>query len=397
MEAAIVRYETVDAPTVQDWRRQEFGRQLARASVAAESQRRVEWQALITAWLELKESRSKSEHTRRNYQSALLKWQEFLTTQFVEEEDGTVHTPELWEVDHSHVRSWQSTLRDLGRNETTINWYLACVSSFYSFVINEKRIISGVEIDLFTDRLGRARQNPFKAGNIQRGRHASYERAATLTAKEYDRLLTYLEEHNKTLAGARNHALILSYLHTGWRSAELLRMKWGEIRPSKADSQSYVFQWRGKGAKSQDDVLPRDCYDAIVNYLKLAGRWIPGHEDGIADSEYVWLPVAEPDMSGLANGATVDPKRAISPKSALRILRQALKAAGIPDWQRYRIHDLRHTHAHLLLETGANLAVIQARLHHSSLATTGIYVKAVHRGDPVDGHTAAFRQLRMTV
>jgi hypothetical protein len=49
--------------------------------------------------------------------------------------------------------------------------------------------------------------------------------------------------------------------------AELLRMRWGEIRPSKADNQSYVFQWRGKGAKSQDDVLPRDCYDAILNYL----------------------------------------------------------------------------------------------------------------------------------
>jgi site-specific recombinase XerD len=397
MEAAIVRYETVDAPTVQDWRREEFGRQLARASVAADSARRVEWQALITAWLDLKESRSKSEHTRRNYQSALLKWQAFLTTQFVEEQDGTVHTAELWEVDHSHVRAWQAALRNQPAAETTVNWYLACVSSFYSFVINEKRIINGVEIDLFTDRLGRSRQNPFKAGNIQRGRHASYERAAPLTAKEYDRVLSYLEEHNTTLAGARNHALILSYLHTGWRSAELLRMRWGEIRPSKADGQSYVFQWRGKGDKHQDDVLPRDCYDAILNYLKLAGRWIPGHEAGIADSEYVWLPVAEPDMSGLANGASVDPNRPISPKSALRILRQALKGAGIPHPEQYRIHDLRHTHAHLLLETGANLAVIQARLHHSSLATTGIYVKAVHRGDPVDSHTAAFRQLRMTV
>lgn len=396
MESAIVRVETVAAPTVMDWRREEFGRQLARASVAADSARRVEWQALIGAWLGLKESRSQSKATLRNYQAAVLKWQAFLTTQFVDEEDGTVHTAELWEVDHSHVRAWQSSLRQAGRAEATINCYLASVSSFYSFVINEKRIINGIEIDLFTDRLGRARLNPFKAGNIQRGRHPSYSRAQTLTAREYNQLLTYLEEHNTTLFGARNHALILCYLHTGWRSAELLRMKWGEIRPSKADPGSFVFQWRGKGAKSQDDVLPADCYHAIVNYLKLAGRWIPGHEDGMSDEEYVWLPAAEPCMDGFSNGAKVDPKRPISPKTALRVLRAALAGAGIPN-KAFRIHDLRHTHAHLLLETGANLAVIQARLHHSSLATTGIYVKAVHRGDPIDGHTAAFRQLRLTV
>lgn len=382
------------------WQRAAFGAQLARAAVSAESQRRVLWAELAADWLTLKEAKCGSRHTRRNYEAALLRWQGFLATQFVEDVDGAVRTVELWEVDHSHVRAWQAGLRAEGLSETTVNHQLSCVSSFYSFVINEKRMVNGVEVDLFVDRLGRARQNPFKTGNLQRGRTAAYERARPLTVAEYDQLLTWLEGRAHTVSGARNYALILTYLHTGWRSAELLRMRWGDVRPSRSQPGTFVFAWSGKGGKAQDDVLPADCYHAIVGYLKKAGRWTPGapgREEGLADDEFVWLPVREPEMSGLKHGAAVDPTQPISEKSALRVLRAALRGAGIPNPERFRVHDLRHTHAQLLLATGQNLAVVQSRLHHSSLATTGIYAKVLQRGDPIDGHTAGFRQLRMGV
>jgi len=381
------------------WQRAAFGAQMVRAAVSAESQRRVLWLELIGDWLDLKTGKSNSEHTRRNYEAALIRWQKFLATQFVEDADGAVRTVELWEVDHSHVRAWQALLRSEVA-ETTVNHQLSCVSSFYSFVINEKRMVSGVEVDLFVDRLGRARQNPFKVGNLQRGRSSAYERARPLTVGEYDKLLTYLEGQQHTVAGARNYALILTYLHTGWRSAELLRMRWEDVRPNRSQPGTFVFAWRGKGGKAQDDVLPADCYHAIVGYLKKAGRWTPGapgREEGLADDEFVWLPVREPDMSGLKHGAKVDRARPISEKSALRILRGALRAAGVAEADAFRVHDLRHTHAQLLLTTGQNLAVVQSRLHHSSLATTGIYAKVLQRGDPIDGHTAGFQQLRMGV
>ncbi len=71
--------------------------------------------------------------------------------------------------------------------------------------------------------------------------------------------------------------------------------------------------------------------------------------------------------------------------------------AGVRDAEQRRVHDLRHTHAHLLLESNHNLATIQARLHHSSLATTGLYVKAIGREDPVDTFSAQFQQLRLSV
>ena len=124
--------------------------------------------------------------------------------------------------------------------------------------------------------------------------------------------------------------------------------------------------------------------------MRLAAR------KGLAPDEFVWLPVKETDMSGMLNGAKVDPARPISEKSALRVLRMALRKAGV----RMRSSGgcmTCGTRTHLLLESNHNLATIQARLHHSSLATTGLYVKAIGREDPVDTFSAQFQQLWLSV
>ena len=44
-----------------------------------------------------------------------------------------------------------------------------------------------------------------------------------------------------------------------------------------------------------------------------------------------------------------------------------LQAAGLPD---IRFHDLRHTHASLLIAAGVHPKAIQARLGHASITTT---------------------------
>ena len=395
--------DVVDAPptfalapvTVQDARRAEMLRQFERGFAGADARRRLEWEKMEDAWIDAKTERSGSEHTRRSYRRALDAWKEFLTTQFVEDAEGNLRTVEMWEVDHSHVRAWVAMLAQGVAGGATTNHYQACVSSFYSYVIHEKRLVNGVEIDLFVDRWGRSRENPFRAGNMPRAKTES-DRPRPLSIEEYDRLLTYLENNANTLAGSRNYALLLTYLHTGWRSTELLRMKWGEVRASKSQKHSMVFAWKGKGGKHQDDVLPGDCWAAILAFLRKAGRYAPGTLEPKPD-DYVWRPVAEPSMKGLKCGAEVDPLGPISDKSALRILRLAARKAGIVDAATLRIHDLRHTHAGLQLEIGASVVAIKERLHHSNIATTDRYLRTVHRDDPVDAHSAKFRQLRLGV
>ena len=57
----------------------------------------------------------------------------------------------------------------------------------------------------------------------------------------------------------------------------------------------------------------------------------------------------------------------ISPRNLVRHFKSVIEAAGLPD---IRFHDLRHTHASLLLQAGVNPKVVQERLGHSSVTLT---------------------------
>lgn len=348
------------------------------------------WERLIGQWLELKSGRSQSEHTRRNYAEALGRWRAFL---------AHLEPPvALWEADASHVRAWQAGLRAEGLKESTVNHKLACVSSLYSFAQGERHVGGdGVERPFFVDAAGKARANPFRAGNVVRGRVENYGRAHPLTAAEAGLLLGHLEREAGSPAGARNYALILTFLYTGWRSAELLRMRWGDVRPHRSEAGTWVYAWRGKGAKAQDDVLPGLCWAAICAFLKSAGRLLPERGIEPGREEFVWLPVERPEMEGMRHGAQVAAGRPISERQALRVLRAALRGAGIREAERVRIHDLRHSHALLLVEAGVPESRIQQRLHHESLGTTGRYLRTIVRDDPADDVTRAFAQLRLRV
>jgi integrase len=59
--------------------------------------------------------------------------------------------------------------------------------------------------------------------------------------------------------------------------------------------------------------------------------------------------------------------RAIDPSSVSYYLRKALRRAGI---QSVRVHDLRHTHASLLLALGIHPKIVQERLGHSAIGVT---------------------------
>jgi integrase len=57
----------------------------------------------------------------------------------------------------------------------------------------------------------------------------------------------------------------------------------------------------------------------------------------------------------------------ISPRNLVRHFKQALKSAGLPD---IRVHDLRHSHASLLLASGINPKLVKERLGHASITLT---------------------------
>lgn len=363
----------------------DFARMWQGAYEGADEWMQRAWARMFGEWLDLKEKKSGSPHTRRNYERVVNAWLDFAATQATAE--GRILKP--WLVEIQHVRAWQAELSER-LSPVTVNHHLSCVSSYYSFVINEKRMVGGVELCLFADATGRPRSNPFKYGNVNREAVKQYERAELMPDEDLGKLMRSLREKQHTLTGARNFALILSYISTGFRNHEVVRMQWKHIRPHKKLMNVMVYAWVGKGAKNDDVPIPQTMWNAIVHMMMLDGRWLPGvpaMEQAIDPDEYIWKPLRTHMVGNLAwNDGEWKGESHLSDKSALRIFRTALKNAGVAKFEKYRIHDLRHAHAVLMLEDGASETDVMLKLHHSNLATTGIYTKSIRkkREDRVD-------------
>ncbi len=65
---------------------------------------------------------------------------------------------------------------------------------------------------------------------------------------------------------------------------------------------------------------------------------------------------------GMADGGWLPPYRGSG------VFKQVARRAGLDG---FRFHDLRHTHASLLLAEGVHLKVISERLGHSTMGSTG--------------------------
>lgn len=334
------------------------------------------WYRLRDQWLQMQES----DATRRSYATATIQWLEWLAE----------HNLRPWHVTSEHVRAWQSWLTDSGKSNATVNQRLSAVSSWYQFVINERHLVDGVERSAFFDAQGHTRANPFKVGNIKRPKVVQYDKANPMHPRTVQTLFEYLRGRLDTLTGSRNYALLLAHLLTASRGSEIVRLRWQDIRPNRNQPGSFVFEWSGKGDKSETAPFPADVYHAIVHHLKIAGRWLPGHSDHIQGGDFVFIPLV---THGMANLNNVDPDDVdddtghLSPKSVQRILQTNLRAAGIKDWQGYRVHDLRHTFAHAHHRQFKDLESLRKLLHHENIATTGIYIR--NMDDPVDTHSQA--------
>lgn len=348
---------------------------------AEETLRRV-WDRLRDAWLKTKQGKSGSLHTRRSYEYATAEWLDYLAT--LRHGDGRPVKP--WEATADHVRLWQEHLsEERGLAPSSVNQRLAACSSYYTFVIREKGLVDGVEVSAFMDRTGKTRSNPFNGGNVQRARTKQYGHARVLTPVETSRLISYLDQHKGTLTGARNYALLITYLMTGYRNHEGVSMKWGSIRPNRKQPGAFVFEWQGKGGKSQNDPLPPRVYHAITHYLKVSGRC----PEEMGAEEYIFVPLVTHNVRNLRNVEGVSGH--LSEKSAVRILRTALAKAGVANPEGVRLHDLRHTFAHRYRQGNGDLEALRERLHHESLATTGIYAREV-LDDPVDDYSESLYQ-----
>jgi site-specific recombinase XerD len=277
-----------------------------------------QWDQALYAFLAEKERRSGSMRTVESYSRML---QHFF--------GAITKTPER--VTSPEVFSWAHGIGLSGKRPSsiTIGARLACLSSFYKFLI----------------RMGLMAANPCEA--IERPKTVPSQPRG-LTADDIKKLLAVIPE---TPTGLRDRAIVLTLTFTGRRRAEVMNLTAGSI---VHEGETVFYEYRGKGGKTGKRELPRPAYEAIVAALAAWGKDLAT----MRPDESLW------PSAGSARGLTSG--------TFYGNLRRYLRKAGLP---LAGVHIFRHSAAKLRRDVGESIEDVSRFLDHSSLAVTTTYLR----------------------
>jgi integrase len=168
-------------------------------------------------------------------------------------------------------------------------------------------------------------------------------RPASLSAAQVGQLL----EH---LAGDHYEPLVRFLVHTGLRPSEAAALQWGDVDVTAKTLQvrrtmrRFKGEWRVSEPKSERSRRTLSLSAGALAAIAAQQRdqaWVFTTPEG--------YPV---DMRKVADGH----------------LKPALRRAGLDD--AFKLYNLRHTHATLLLESGADVKTVSDELGHSTIVLT---------------------------
>ena len=186
--------------------------------------------------------------------------------------------------------------------------------------------------------MGLVTGNPCDA--LQRPR-TSPAPARGLSADDVRRLLAVVPD---SVRGRRDRAILLTFILTGRRRAEVISLKAGDL--SVEDGTAF-YSYRGKGGKTGRRELPRPAFEAIVRTLADSGKELAT----MAPDESLWR---------------------ISSGTFYGRFRRYLAAAGLTPTG---LHVLRHSAAKLRRDAGETVEQVSQWMDHSSLSTTTVYLR----------------------
>jgi integrase len=160
-----------------------------------------------------------------------------------------------------------------------------------------------------------------------------------------------------------HNAAIYFMAFTGCRRGEALGLKWPDVDldNGKVSIQHSLQRLKGQGLQLQPpkSVKSRRSIALDVDTIQMLRK----HRGGQL-LEQVRLDGAYEDRGFVFPGPLGGP---LDPSVLTRTFEKLVKKAGFHD---IRLHDLRHFHATLMLQQGANPKVVQERLGHSSFSVT---------------------------
>lgn len=298
----------------------------------------------VAGWLDAKRKRSQSAKTGRAYEDGLRAFRS-LVLAAGSDLDGDAGQLALL------AQAWA------GRNDpapATYNQRLAILSSFYTY----------------GQRHGLLSHNPIT--RVERRPVQSYAGAAALDYADLKQRLALIDR--TSLPGQRDYALLATGLQVGRRVSELAGLRWRHLHLAVpgipgADADRMTIVWeRTKGGKTARDQLTRPVSAALMRWLQ---QFYGAQLGDLAPDAPVWCSLARQNRG--------------APLTTQAIADVCAKHLGTS-----KVHTLRHTFARAMEDAGAKVSEIQARLGHSSLATTGRYLAALrsaenHHADAIMG------------
>jgi len=262
----------------------------------------------------LKNERHLSPHTERSYLSDLEQFADFL---------GDTAPAQ---IDHLALRGFLAHLMDRKVKRSSIARKLSSIRSFFKYL----------------NRQGVLTNNPARLVITPR---QEKRLPAVLTADDAQRLMeapaNRLRKDDEVVL--RDRAVLETLYSTGVRASELAGINRDDIRRDDR-----LIRVRGKGRKERIIPIGRPAMNAVDAYLdgKTKGRENPAVFTGPGGKR-------------------------LTVRTVQRILENYRKKLGLQ--QKASPHTLRHSFATHLLESGADLRVIQELLGHASLSTTQRY------------------------
>jgi len=158
-----------------------------------------------------------------------------------------------------------------------------------------------------------------------------------------------------------NYIVFLLALTTGMRQGEVLGLRWKDIDLEKGlinikqtlshDGKNFI-----SGAKTKSSLRTINLSKLTINMLKQ--RKVTISKERLSSG----LVYQDFDLIACTQHGTP-----LNPANVRRSFNKLIKLADVP---KIRFHDLRHTHATLLLSKGINVKVISERLGHSNIKVT---------------------------
>jgi len=265
-----------------------------------------------------------SAHTIREYRLKLGQFIRFLSSLGIKEPSAV--TP-------NHIKLFMLKKQETC-GATTISNHCRNIRRFFNWLIEENLLDKSPMASIKPPRLPRTVIQPFKPEHIC--------------------LMLSLCDDSKFL-GARNRAIILTFLDTGLRLSELAYIQLKDI-----DFDRETIKVMGKGAKERIVRISKATQKAILKYLLM-------RDDG-----YPCLWVTEERIP-------------ITHWGIERAVIKLGKRAGI-NGVRCSPHTFRHTFATMALKNGAGEFQVQSLLGHSTLTMTRRYAASLNSLEAIEGH-----------